>query len=275
MRPRRSGSRRRSASTIEPATLAAIRRHGAARRPPVRASGSRRSSSKLLARRAAVGRAAAPGRHRACSAAISPELAAQRGIAQNKIPGEDLWDHTLRTVDAAPGDQPIVRLAALVHDIGKPATAADGHFYGHDIVGADLADGAPRPAPRADARPRTASSISSASTCSAYEPTLGRRRGPAVHRQGRAGALDELFALREADNVGSGVPRDADDLAGSARGSRPSSPRVPILDRSALAIDGDDLMPSSGSRRARRSGGSSTRCSSESSRIRASTTEPR
>ena len=66
---------------------------------------------------------------------VSAELAAQRGIAQNKIQGEDMWDHTLRTVDAAI-PHPIVRLAALVHDIGKPATAADGHFYGHETVGA-------------------------------------------------------------------------------------------------------------------------------------------
>ena len=70
---------------------------------------------------------------------VSRELAAQHGIAQNKAPGEDLWDHTVRTVDAAPAGRPIVRLAALVHDIGKPATAADGHFYGHEREGADLA----------------------------------------------------------------------------------------------------------------------------------------
>ena len=71
--------------------------------------------------------------------AISADLAAQRGIPQNKVPDEDLWDHTLRTVDAAPAARPIVRLAALLHDIGKPATFADGHFLGHDAVGARLA----------------------------------------------------------------------------------------------------------------------------------------
>ncbi len=70
---------------------------------------------------------------------IAPELAAQRGIPQTKIGGEDLWDHTVRAVDAAPRDRPIVRLAALVHDIGKPATFADGRFLGHDSVGAELA----------------------------------------------------------------------------------------------------------------------------------------
>ena len=45
-------------------------------------------------------------------APISPDLAAQRGIPQNKVPGEDLWDHTLRSVDAAPAARPIVRLPA-------------------------------------------------------------------------------------------------------------------------------------------------------------------
>jgi len=72
-------------------------------------------------------------------AVVSPDLAAQRGIAQNKIPGEDLLDHTLRTVDAATAGSPRVRLAALVHDIGKPATIDDGPFRRHDTVGADLA----------------------------------------------------------------------------------------------------------------------------------------
>src|SRR5829696_720418 len=52
---------------------------------------------------------------------LLPELAAQLGIAQNKIEGEDLFDHTLRAVDAAPRDRPVVRLAALLHDIGKPS----------------------------------------------------------------------------------------------------------------------------------------------------------
>ena len=44
----------------------------------------------------------------------------------------------MRTVDAAPV-HPVVRLAALVHDIGKPATQADGHFYGHEVVGCGAA----------------------------------------------------------------------------------------------------------------------------------------
>ena len=73
-------------------------------------------------------------------AAISPDLAAQRGVPQNKVEGEDLWDHTLRAVDGAAREPAHIRLAALLHDIGKPSTMADGRFLGHETVGAELAD---------------------------------------------------------------------------------------------------------------------------------------
>ncbi len=86
---------------------------------------------------------------------ISPELAAQRGIPQNKVPGEDLWDHTLRSVDAVPASRPVVRLAALLHDIGKPATFADGHFVGHDLVGAEIDGPVARSVARRERDPRS------------------------------------------------------------------------------------------------------------------------
>ena len=50
-------------------------------------------------------------------AVLAPDLERQRGMSQNKIEGEDLWDHTLRTVDATP-NRPLVRMAGLLHDIG-------------------------------------------------------------------------------------------------------------------------------------------------------------
>src|SRR4029077_8417982 len=70
---------------------------------------------------------------------ISPDLAAQRGIPQNKIKGEDLWDHTLRAVDAVAPDRPVVRLAARPHELDKPATSSAVHSVRHDAVGAELA----------------------------------------------------------------------------------------------------------------------------------------
>lgn len=169
------------------------------------------------------------------------ELAAQRGVAQNKVPGDDLWDHTLRAVDAADPDRPVVRWAALLHDIGKPTTAADGHFYGHDVVGAELA-----------------------------EAVLGRLRLPraviervvqlirqhmfmydsgwsdaAVRRFiGKVGlpALDELLDLRAADNVGSGRPADAEGLAELRQRIDEQLAAQVALDRADLEVDGADLI---------------------------------
>ncbi|HEY4189185.1 MAG TPA: HD domain-containing protein [Candidatus Limnocylindrales bacterium] len=177
-------------------------------------------------------------------APISPELAAQRGIPQNKVPGEDLWDHTLRSVDAAVGSRPIVRLAALLHDIGKPATFSDGHFLGHDAVGADLAgDLLDRLHEPRSVRDRVVElvrlhmfSYESTWSDAAIRRFIGR-----IGTLGE-GALEELLELREADNVGSGLPRSAgrlDELR--ARIAAELAADV-ALDLHGLAVDGSDLI---------------------------------
>jgi len=172
---------------------------------------------------------------------VSVELADQRGLVQAKISGDDLWDHTLRTVDAVPLDLPVVRLAALVHDIGKPATAADGHFIGHDSVGAELADAllSRLHFPRLVVE---RVSLLVRNHMFNYEPSWS---DTAVRRLiGKLGptVLSELLALRQADNLGSGLPADAGELDElRARIAEQLEARA-VLDRSGLAIDGDDLI---------------------------------
>jgi tRNA nucleotidyltransferase (CCA-adding enzyme) len=172
---------------------------------------------------------------------ISVELADQRGVAQAKISGEDLWDHTCRTVDAVPREARIVRLAALVHDIGKPATASDGHFIGHDAVGADLAE-------QLLGRlhfPRTVIErvgLLVRNHMFSYEPGWS---DTAIRRLiGRLGepVLNELLLLRQADNIGSGLAADANRL--DELGSRIAEQvqARAVLHRSGLLIDGGDLI---------------------------------
>ena len=55
-------------------------------------------------------------------------------------------------------------------------------------------------------------------------------------------SIDELFALREADSVGSGLPPSAGELDELRARVAAEMDAGPILDRSALAIHGDDLM---------------------------------
>ena len=66
-----------------------------------------------------------------------PELVQTVGVEQPIGHVYDVYTHIIKTVDAAP---PRIRMAALLHDIAKPQTARpDGHFYGHDALGAKIA----------------------------------------------------------------------------------------------------------------------------------------
>ncbi len=172
---------------------------------------------------------------------LSPELAAQRGIPQDKIPGDDLWDHTVRTVDAVPADRPVVRLAALLHDIGKPATMADGHFHGHDAIGADLAFTfmTRRKFPRA-ATERVAHLVRH--HMFTYDESWGDSGVRRFIRRIGRDALPSLFDLREADNEGSGEARSGHGLDELRRRVDEQLAARVVLERGDLAVGGSDLM---------------------------------
>jgi putative nucleotidyltransferase with HDIG domain len=223
---------------VEPRTLAAIGRNAALTR---HVSGERICSEllKLLAAdRPSVGlRLMADS---GLLEVIAPDLARQRGLGQNKIDGEDLWDHTLRTVDAAPNRQ-VVRLAALLHDVAKPDTAADGHFRGHDTAGAGMARDflAGLHAPRV-LQERVAHLVRH--HMFAYEPNWTDAAVRRFIRKVGPGCIDDLLALSAADNVGSGLPADAFHLAELASRVQAELATNLVLGRKQLAIDGNDLM---------------------------------
>ena len=73
------------------------------------------------------------------AAQVVPELEPLFGFDQH-TPYHiyDVWEHTLHVLDQVPPD-PITKLAALFHDIGKPACffmgrRGTGHFKGHGVV---------------------------------------------------------------------------------------------------------------------------------------------
>jgi tRNA nucleotidyltransferase (CCA-adding enzyme) len=73
-----------------------------------------------------------------------PELLEGVGMEQNKWHAFDVWRHGMECMDACQAD-PVLRIAALLHDVGKPRTRAwsektkDWTFYDHDRVGAEIA----------------------------------------------------------------------------------------------------------------------------------------
>ncbi|HLM72880.1 MAG TPA: HDIG domain-containing protein [Polyangiaceae bacterium] len=74
-----------------------------------------------------------------------PELMESVGCEQNKYHAFDVWGHAMACLDAC-APSPVLRVAALLHDVGKPRTRAfsdkthDFTFYDHERVGAEMAE---------------------------------------------------------------------------------------------------------------------------------------
>jgi len=67
-----------------------------------------------------------------------PELLEGVEVEQKMFHSDDVYWHSLRTCDSAHDS---VKLAALLHDIAKPRTdMGNGHFYGHDAMGAQMVE---------------------------------------------------------------------------------------------------------------------------------------
>ena len=170
-----------------------------------------------------------------------PELLEGVGVEQNEWHAYDVWGHSLATVDACASRELAVRLAALLHDVGKPRTKSGPHFYRHEIVGAEMAAGMlerfrfPR-----ETVETTAHLVRQ--HMYAADPELsdaGIRRF--LLRIGPQN-IERMFAVRGADVAGSGLPkRGAANEAFEAR-VRAELARKPAFSVRDLAIGGDDVV---------------------------------
>ena len=75
---------------------------------------------------------------------ILPELITTKAIPQGGHHIHDVWNHSLESLRFCPSSDPLVRLATLLHDIGKPKSLRHQGprgvtFYGHEVVGARIA----------------------------------------------------------------------------------------------------------------------------------------
>lgn len=74
---------------------------------------------------------------------IFPELLPAYNLTQKGHHLWDVWRHSLLAVQFCPSSDPIVRLATLLHDVGKPQVVAEINgertFYNHEVVGARMA----------------------------------------------------------------------------------------------------------------------------------------
>jgi len=78
-------------------------------------------------------------------AITAPELLESVDCEENRHHHYDVWNHALKCLDGCPR-VPTLRVAGLIHDIGKPRTRAfsdktnDYTFYEHERIGAEMTD---------------------------------------------------------------------------------------------------------------------------------------
>jgi poly(A) polymerase len=170
---------------------------------------------------------------------VLPEVTACKGVEQGGYHTHDVFGHTLLAVGLTAPDL-VVRLGALLHDVGKPPTATpDGAFTGHEEVGASIARGALE---RLRFPQRDIDAVVTLVRLH-LRPVYYRSEWSdgAVRRLARdAGAqIERLMALARADIAASAYPEPEklDELAArlaSVLSERPT--------RMAAPIDGQDIM---------------------------------
>jgi tRNA nucleotidyltransferase (CCA-adding enzyme) len=189
-----------------------------------------------------------------------PEMVDSIGCEQNRHHAFDVWTHSMACLDACEGDPPL-RIAAFLHDIGKPRTRArsektgDFTFYNHETVGAEMAGPIlERLRFSNEERDRITSLVQNHLICYSDDWTDAavRRFLRRVTRE----RIEDLYALNRADVLGKGKDVES-DLAAleklKGRVARVLAAKDALSVRE-LEVDGTDVMRELGIKPSRRVG---------------------
>ncbi len=144
---------------------------------------------------------------------IVPELLENYGVSQNKHHIYDCYQHALKSLEfsAQKKFNIYVRLAALFHDIGKPKTKSgegkEATFYNHEIVGAKMAF---QILNRLKFSKKDVEKITKLVRYHLFYYNVGEVGDSSVRRLVKNVGpenMEELLQVRQADRIGSGVPK--------------------------------------------------------------------
>ena len=178
---------------------------------------------------------------------ILPELAPMVGFQQlTPYHRYDVWEHTARTVEAAP-PEPVLRWTMLLHDSGKPACftvdeRGVGHAYGHPKVSVEIADRALR-----FLRTDNATREHVTALVARHDQPLPPERKALTRLLNRLGEEDarRLIEVQRADNLGKGTA-DPAEVEAKARTLREALDALlaekPCFTLRDLAVGGSDLI---------------------------------
>jgi putative nucleotidyltransferase with HDIG domain len=170
-----------------------------------------------------------------------PELLEGVGVDQNEWHAYDVYRHSLVTLDAIPNSDLILRLAALLHDVGKPRTKEGPHFYRHEHVGADLVPAMLGRLRLPHVVVATVAHLVRQHMYSADPHLAPKAIRRFIHRI-QPEQLERLFALRAADIAGSGLPKRDDSNERFAERVFAIVSEAPAASVRDLAINGLDVI---------------------------------
>ncbi|MDZ4247727.1 MAG: HD domain-containing protein, partial [Patescibacteria group bacterium] len=153
-------------------------------------------------------------------------------------------EHNVRSLDHVPSEDPLLRLAALLHDVGKPRSArGEGEartFHGHEVIGAKMTKEIMRRLRFSnDDVKRVVNLVRHHMFLFQFESTdkairrIVRRVGPEN--------IDDLIALRVGDRLGSGTKVGLTKKLQQFKERSLEVQKEPISTR-MLAVNGNDLM---------------------------------
>lgn len=178
---------------------------------------------------------------------IMPELQEGYGVGQNKHHIYTVWEHNLRALDFSvkKNFDMQVRLASLLHDVGKPRTkngdGPDSTFYNHEIVGAKMTA---KILDRLKFSSKDNEKITKLVRHHLFYYNVDEVGESSVRRLVRQVGfenMDDLLCVRMADRIGSGVPKAEPYKLRHLRYIIEKVSKDPIT-ASMLKISGNDVM---------------------------------
>jgi tRNA nucleotidyltransferase (CCA-adding enzyme) len=174
---------------------------------------------------------------------VLPELLPAKGVAQSGHHTTDVWVHSLDALEMCPSPDPIVRLATLLHDVGKPNTAQTSNgqhtFYNHEVVGARIAKSV---AQRFKLSKRDVERMFLLVRHHMFHYQRENTDAAIRRFMRKIGMenIDDILDLREADRLGSGARKTSWRL--EEMKERMKEQLHQPMDVSDLAVNGHDLM---------------------------------
>lgn len=176
---------------------------------------------------------------------IIPELLPGVGLAQNKHHMYSVFFHNAFAMQSCPTDDPLVRLAALLHDVGKPKTKQGEYpnatFYMHEHVGSDMTERIMR---RLKFSKEEVQRVSHLVKHHMFYYNIGEITDAGVRRLIKRIGKDnikDIMDVRIGDRIGSGVQKDMPYKLVELLKRIEEVQKDPI-DTRMLAIDGHDVI---------------------------------